>query len=143
NLFSDIAFYVNNIEDNKVDLELYIVELPKLHEVSIEGKGVRKGKKKEIIKDNDLKPGVKITQNLLNTTTNYITKKYQKDGFLNTDVQINTTPNIDSTGVETSQDMTIHVDRGKRVKVKRIVFEGNEQFTNGKLRRAMKNTKRK
>ncbi len=143
NLFSDIAFYVNNLDGDKVDLELYIVELPKLHEVTIEGKGVRKGKIKEIIKDNDLKPGVKITQNLLNTTRNYIVNKYQKDGFLNTEVDIVVTPNIDSTGVETSRNMLINVDKGKRVKVKKIAFEGNEQFQDGKLRRAMKNTKRK
>ena len=37
NLFSDIAFYVTNVNGNEVDLELYIVELPKLNEVTIEG----------------------------------------------------------------------------------------------------------
>jgi outer membrane protein insertion porin family len=35
NLFSDIAFYVTKIEGDLVDLELYIVELPKLNEVTI------------------------------------------------------------------------------------------------------------
>ncbi len=143
NLFSDIAFYVTNMEGDNVDLELYIVELPKLHEVTITGKGVRKSKKKEIIKDNDLKPGTKITKNLITTTKNYITNKYKKDGFFNTDVTITTTPVLDSTGVEISKDMLIAVDRGKRVKVKKINFQGNEHFSDGKLRRAMKNTKRK
>ncbi len=143
NLFSDIAFYVTQRDDDSVDLELYIVELPKLFEVTIEGKGVRKGKKKEIIKDNNLKPGVKITNNLLNTTENYITKKYQKEGFLNTEVDIATQPIVDSTGAEVAQNMTITVDRGRRVKVKNIEFIGNEHFADGKLRRAMKKTKRK
>ncbi|HLW31736.1 MAG TPA: POTRA domain-containing protein [Aequorivita sp.] len=143
NLFSDIAFYVTDVDGDDVDLELYIVELPKLREVTIEGKKIRKSKKKEIIKDNDLKPGVKITENLLNTTNNYITKKYQKDGFFNTDVTITTKPYVDSTGVEISKDMTIDIDRGKRVKVKSITFEGNEHFSDGKLRRSMKKTKRK
>ncbi len=143
NLFSDIAFYVTNIDGDEVDLELYIVELPKLHEVTIEGKGVRKSKRKEILKDNDLKPGVKITNNLINTTKNYITSKYQKDGFFNTEVNLTTTPIIDSTGVEISQDMKIAIDRGKRVKVKSISFEGNQHFGDSKLRRAMKKTKQK
>ena len=70
NLFSDIAFYVTNIEGNQVDLELYIVELPKLNEVTIEG--LKKGKIKETIKDNNLVSGVKITKNLITTTKNYI-----------------------------------------------------------------------
>lgn len=143
NLFSDIAFYVTNIEGENVDLELYIVELPKLREVVISGNGVRKAKKKEIIKDNDLNAGTKITKNLVNTTKNYITNKYKEDGYYNTEVTISTTPYIDSTGVEVSKDMSISVDKGKRVKVKKINFEGNEQFTNGKLRRAMKKTKPK
>src|SRR5690606_15347854 len=141
NLFSDIAFYVTNMDGDSVDLELYIVELPKLHEVTINGKGVRKAKRKEIIKDNDLNAGAKITKNLLTTTKNYITNKYKKDGFYNTEVTITTTPYIDSTGVEVSKNMAITVDKGKRVKVKKITFEGNEHFTKGKLRRSMKKTK--
>jgi len=143
NLFSDIAFYVTNIEGDNADLELYIVELPKIHEVTIEGKGIRKAKKKEILKDNDLKPGSKITENLLVTTKNYITNKYKKDGFFNTEVIINITPHKDSTGVEISKNMSITVNKGKRVKVKEINFEGNTQFTDGKLCRTMKKTKRK
>lgn len=141
NLFSDIAFYVTGIDGDDIDLELYIVELPKLHEVTIEGPKVRKSKRKEIIKDNKLDPGVKVTNNLINTTRNYILKKYRKEGFFNTKVNITTTPVIDSTGTEISQDMKIHINRGKRVKVKSIAFEGNENFTDAKLRRTMKKTK--
>jgi outer membrane protein insertion porin family len=141
NLFSDIAFYVTNIDGDLADLELYIVELPKLNEVTIEG--IRKGKQKDILKDNDLKPGVKITKNLITTTKNYITNKYKEDGFLNTQVIISTTPELDSTGVEVSKNMKISIDRGNRVKVSPIAFEGNEQLTNAKLRRSMKNVKRK
>lgn len=143
NLFSDIAFYVTDIDGDDIDLELYIVELPKLHEVSITGKGIKKAKRKEIIKDNDLKPGVKITNNLLNTTSNYIKKKYRKDGYLNTKTSITTTPVLDSSGTEISRDLKIDIDRGKRVKVKRIKFTGNEHFSDAKLRRTMKKTKRK
>src|SRR5690606_37598912 len=143
NLFSDLAFYVTNIDGDLVDLELYIVELPKLQDVTIEGKGIRKSKRKEIIKDNGLTAGTKITENLITTTRNYITDKYKKDGFFNTEVTITTTPNIDSTGTEVSKNMHIAIDRGKRVKVKEINFEGNEHFTNGRIRSAMKKTKRK
>ena len=143
NLFSDIAFYVTNIDGDNVDLELYIVELPKLNEIAIEGNGIRKAKKKEIIKDNNLGSGVKITENLLSTTNNYITNMYKKDGFYNTDVTITTTPITDSTGMEISKNMTIAIDKGNRVKVSEINFQGNEQFNDGKLRRSMKKTKRK
>ncbi|MAZ72391.1 MAG: outer membrane protein assembly factor BamA [Flavobacteriaceae bacterium] len=141
NLFSDIAFYVTNIEGDLVDLELYIVELPKLNEVTIEG--VRKGKKKEIIKDNDLVTGKKITKNLITNTKNYIIDKNKDNGFLNTQVTISTSPYVDSTGVEVAKNMRIRVDKNERVKVNKIEFVGNEALSDGKLRRAMKNTKRK
>ncbi len=104
---------------------------------------MRKSKKKEILKDNDLKAGTKITKNLITTTKNYVANKYKKDGFYNTDVIISTVPVKDSTGAEVSKNMTIAVDKGKRVKVKEINFNGNEQFTDGKLRRSLKKTKRK
>ncbi|NND62522.1 MAG: BamA/TamA family outer membrane protein [Flavobacteriaceae bacterium] len=141
NLFSDIAFYVTNIDGNEVDLELYIVELPKLNEVKIEG--IRKGKVKEIIKDNDLVKGTKITKNLITTTKNYIRDKYKKQGYFNTNVIFSTTPVTDSTGAEIGQDATIKIIKGERVKIKRIDFEGNEALSDKKLRRFLKNTKRK
>ncbi len=139
NLFSDIAFYVTNVTGDKVDLELYIVELPKLKEVSIEG--VKKSKIKEILKDNNLKPGVKLTENLLTNTKNYIKNKYKKNGFLNTEVIMTTTPFLDSTGVEVAKNLHIKIDPKQRVKVSKIVFEGNEKFSDKKLRSAMKNVK--
>jgi len=141
NLFSDIAFYVTNIDGDKIDLELYIVELPKLFDVTVEG--LRKGKVKELINDNGLKKGVKITQNLLTTTKNYIADKYRDEGFLNTQVIINTTPQLDSTGQEIAKNMKILIDKGERVKVRKINVEGNEQFSDKKVRKAMKNTKQR
>ncbi len=140
-LFSDIAFYVTNIDGDKVDLELNIVELPKIKDVTIEG--IRKGKRKDIIKENNLKPGVKITKNLITTTKNYIKRKYREDGYLNTQVDIITTPYVDTLGTEFAKHFKVVIDRKKRVKVKSIEFEGNEALIDRKLRRAMKNTKKK
>lgn len=141
NLFSDIAFYVTNIEGDQVDLELYIVELPKMYEVTIEG--IRKGKKKEIIEDNNLNPGVKITNNLITTTKNYIRNKYKEEGFFNTDVIISTTPEIDSTGTEIGKNMLVNIIKGDRVKVSDIQINGNEALSDKKLKASMKNVKQK
>jgi outer membrane protein insertion porin family len=141
NLFSDIAFYVTNIDGDAVDLELYIVELPKLNEVTIEG--IRKGKAKDIIKDNELKKGKKITKNLITTTKNYIVNKFKEQGFYNTKVVFSQTPFKDTLGTVIGQNLKIQVNRGERVKVKAITFEGNQEISDKKLRRFMKNVKRK
>jgi len=140
-LFSDIAFYVTNIKGDHVDLELYIVELPKIKDVTIEG--VKKKKKKEIIKDNNLKGGVKITKNLITTTKNYIKRKYREEGYLNTQVDIITTPYQDSLGIEYAKHFKVIIDKKERVKIKDIEFIGNDALSDKNLRKAMKNTKKK
>ncbi len=133
--FNDINVYVNKIQNDSIYLELNINELPKLADVKITG--VKKGKIEELIKDNDLKKGKIVNENLITTTKNYIQNKYKKNGFYNTKVVINTFP--DST--ETNVDMLVKIDKGDKVKIKKIRFEGNEQFSDKKLRKAFKNTK--
>jgi outer membrane protein insertion porin family len=141
NLFSDVNIYVTNIEDDVVDLEINITELPTLNEATIEG--VRKGKVKELLKDTKLTKGTKITKNLVTNTKNYIANKYKKSGFLNAQVMVSTKPNIDSTGMEVSQDMRIVIERGPKVKIRSINISGNEQLNDAQVRKAMKKTKRK
>ena len=140
NLFSSIDIYMTNIDGNKADLEINLVDLPELLELKIEG--VRDGKKEEIINENNLKKGVKITENLIATTKNYLTNKYQKKGYLNTKINIVTTEVIDSVEKE-RVNMFVKIDKGEKVKVKSIDFIGNEKIKDGKLRKAMKNTKRR
>ncbi|HZH70430.1 MAG TPA: POTRA domain-containing protein, partial [Flavobacteriaceae bacterium] len=141
NLFSDVNIYVTKIEDDVVDLEINISELPTLNEATIEG--VRKGKVKELLKDTKLTKGTKITKNLVTNTKNYITNKYKKSGFLNAQVIVSTKPNVDSTGMEVSQDMRILIDRGPKVKIRSINISGNDQLSDAQVRNAMKKTKRK
>jgi len=140
NLFSSIDIYVVNIDGNTADLEINLSDLPELVDLTIEG--VKKGKKEEIVNENDLKPGTKVTENLLATTKNYLTNKYKKKGFLNTKVNIVTTEVIDSVEKE-RVNMLVKIDKGEKVKIKKINFEGNEKIKDKKLRKAMKNTKQK
>ena len=137
-LFSEIDFYINRIEGDSIYLELNLNELPKLREVKITG--VKKSKREGLIKDNSLTVGKIVNENLITTTKNYIENKYKKDGFYNTKVNIVTTPDTTS-GNEVK--MLVSIDRGDKVKVRTIEFEGNEKFTDSKLRKAMSNTKQK
>ncbi len=141
NLFSDIAFYVTNINGNEIDLELYIVELPRLNDVTFEG--IKKNKEKQLKDDNGLQKGTKITKNLITTTKNYITNKYKKDGFFNTSVIVSTKTAIDSLGSVIGEDMKVLINKGERVKVKEINFENNDALSDKQLRAVMKNVKRK
>lgn len=135
-LFSDIDFYVNKIVGDSIYLELNIVELPKLNDVKI--KGVKKSKGEELIKENSLTKGKVVNENLITTTRNYIENKYKKDGFFRAKVYINTAADTTSGNLV---NMVVNVDKGDKIKIKSIDFEGNQKFSDSKLRKAMKNTK--
>ena len=140
NLFNDIEVYLVKVEDDAAYLEIRLSDLPELSEVKVTG--VKKGKIEGIVKDNKLDKGVKVTENLITTTKNYLQNKYKKDGFYNTKVNINTVAVQDS--IEKARvNMVVAIDKGEKVKVKNINFEGNEVLSDKKLRKAMKNTKKK
>ncbi|QBZ96796.1 Outer membrane protein assembly factor BamA [Flavobacterium sangjuense] len=135
-LFSDIDFYVNKVEADSIWLDLDIVELPKLSEAKIQG--VKKSKVEGLIKDNSLTKGKIVNENLITTTKNYIENKYKKDGYFNTKVFIKTIPD---TTEGNNVKMLVNIDKGDKLKISRITFDGNEKFSDAKLRKAMKNTK--
>ena len=134
-LFSEIDFYINDVKGDSIYLDLEIVELPKLKEVKFVG--VKKNKVEELIKENSLTKGKIVNENLLTTTKNYLENKYKKDGFFNTKVNIRTI--VDTTG--TGVNMLINIDKGEKIKIKNISFEGNQKISDKGLRKAMKNTK--
>ncbi|NDP26079.1 MAG: BamA/TamA family outer membrane protein [Flavobacterium sp.] len=137
-LFDEISFYVNKIEKDSIFLDLHVEELPKLNEVKFVG--VNKSKIEGLIKDNGLTKGKVVNENLITTTKNYIENKYKKDGFYNTKVTINTV--IDTAQIN-QVNMVVKIDKGSKVKIKDIVFEGNKEIKSKTLLAAMKDTKRK
>ncbi|GAA4971721.1 outer membrane protein assembly factor BamA [Algibacter aquimarinus] len=139
NLFSDIEIYITKIEGNVATLEIRLSDLPQLNELKING--VKKSKKESIIADNKLKKGTKVTENLITTTKNFLEKKYKKQGFLNSKVLINTIEVEDS--IKTARvNMVLNIDKGEKVKIKDITFNGNEVLSDKKLRKSMKGTKK-
>jgi outer membrane protein insertion porin family len=137
-LFSSIDFYIINIKGDQIFLELNIQERPTLSKVTIYG--VKKGKVDDLIQDTDLKKGKKITESFISNTKNYIENKYKKQGFLNSQVLIATAEDTTDTN---AQSMVVNVNKGSKVKIRDIIFEGNEKLSKRKLRKALKNTKRK
>ena len=135
-LFSDINFYATKIDGDKISLEIEIKELPTLSNFEIFG--IKKSKREKIIDETDLKEGKKLSESFLTNTKNYLINKFQKEGFLNTKVYLNTRK--DTLG-ENTLKLLINIDRGVRVKVKSINFFGNNEVKSSKIRKKLKNTK--
>ena len=138
--FSDINFYVTKVVGDAIWLQLEIQELPTLSDVKITG--LRKGKSETILKETELSAGKKLSESFLTNTKNYIENKYKKDGFLNTKVTLNTIPD-DSLPGTNNLKLVVKVDRGEPVKIDAITFKGNDVFKGAKLRKKLKNTKKK
>ncbi|WP_303318628.1 POTRA domain-containing protein [Flavivirga abyssicola] len=138
-LFSDIEVYVTKIEGNAAFLEIRLSDLPQLNEIKING--VKRSKKEKIIEENKLRKGTKVTENLITTTKNFLATKYKKEGYLNSKIHINTIDVKDSIKVA-RVNMVLNIDKGEKVKIKDIVFNGNEVLSDKKLRKSMKSTKK-
>jgi len=137
-LFSDINFYATKVNGNKISIEIEIKELPTLSNVKVQG--IKKNKIQSIKDDTDLKPGKKLSESFLTNTKNYIISKYQKEGYLNTKVYIDTKP--DTIG-NNRFNLLINIDKGNRVKINSFEFTGNKKIKSYKLKKKMKNTKTK
>ena len=136
--FSNVDVYLARIDGNTIYLQFDVQELPQLNEIKISG--IKKSKAKDLKKDAELKQGAMVTDNLIVTTKNYFTKKYTDKGFLKTKVSIDIKK--DTSDIN-AVNMSIFIDKGKKIKIKDIIFSGNKALSGKKLRKAMKNTKEK
>ncbi|MDT0605597.1 BamA/OMP85 family outer membrane protein [Croceitalea rosinachiae] len=131
-LFSDVAMYQTKIEDDKIFLELNILERPTLSKVTVYG--IKKRKVQGILDDTDLKKGKKITESLIANTKGYLENKYRKQGYLNAKAIIVTAKDTSGTN---SESMVINVKKGDKVKISQIVFSGNEKLKAKRLKKAL------
>ena len=139
--FSEVEVYVEDVEGQSVVLKFYLQDLMELGEVKFVGKGVGKSKNEKLIKDNNLKPGTKITNDLVSSLKNKIPQEYVKKGFADAKISIQDKINANDPNLV---DWTIEVAKGKKVKIAKIEFEGNDQVSDAKLRKkGFKETKQK
>jgi outer membrane protein insertion porin family len=137
-MFDDIAIKVFDVDGNKITLELFLKEKPRLSTFAI--KGLKKGKANSLREEISLKAGQVITETLLANTRYEIKKFYNEKGFLDADVRFEQEP--DDPKRNTAR-LKINVNLGRKVKISDISFDGNTSLTDSKIRRLFKDTKPK
>ncbi len=135
--FSKVDVYLVKLDGETAYLEFDVLELPQLNKLIFPN--LSKSKNRTLKEEVKIKMGDMVTDNLLVTTKNFFIDKYKATGYLNTKVTITTKKGDKPNTV----DMIVYIDKGDRVKVREINFHGNENISDRKLRRKMKNTKRK
>ncbi|MEC5395671.1 BamA/OMP85 family outer membrane protein [Bergeyella sp. RCAD1439] len=139
--FSAVEVYVESVEGETVVLRFRLEDLKELGEVSFTGKGMNKSKQEKLVKDHGLKPGTKITNDMVSSLKTKIPQEYINKGFADAKISIQDKPNEKEANM---MDWTIHLDRGRKVKIDKITFEGNESVSSSKLRKkGFKDTKQR
>ncbi len=137
-LFEDIQVNATKLEAGKVYLQIVVKESPRLSKFSFVG--IRKGQADELKDKINFTKGKILTNNQLNTAIYKIKKYYKEKGYYNATVRIET--NKDSL-VPNSVTAKIYVDRNSRIKIHKIIVNGNKEVPTKKVRKFLKNTKQR
>ncbi|MDR2026420.1 MAG: outer membrane protein assembly factor BamA, partial [Prevotellaceae bacterium] len=138
NSFGSVDIKPVKIEGDKIWIEIALTERPRIMKWEI--LGIKKGKAKDINEILTLRRGSSLSDYTIQSNIGKIKKFYAEKGYLNAkvDVQI-----INDTILKNAVNLIFTITRNKKVKIREITFEGNENVKSGKLKGAMKNTKQK
>lgn len=137
-LFDDVQLNVTKINMDTIYLDIAVVERPRLSRLHITG--IRKGEIEDLQKKLTDKNSKIVNENLLSTTTAIIKKHFAEKGFLNTTVDIK---QRQDPGDANSVILDVAVDKKQKVKINSVVYEGNKDFSQKKLRRFLKKTRQR
>lgn len=136
-LFDNVEIYVDRVEGDKVYLEIEVKERTPI--TRLQYVGVSRTMQEDLAKDLTMNANQKVSEDLIQSVKNYIEKRYVKRGFLSAKVTVEVTPDTlrENGGVH----MKVILDKGERVRINSINFQGNQVLTADQLRKAMKDTK--
>ncbi|WP_133274225.1 outer membrane protein assembly factor BamA [Hymenobacter radiodurans] len=137
-ILGDVSVSVTRIDGQRVFLDFFLSERPRLSKFDFVG--ISKGQGDELRDKIKLIRGKVVTDALLNNTRTQVRKFYTNKGFLDAKVSITQVPD---SSLSNSVVLKIKVDKGDKIRIRDIAFEGNEAFTDGKLQKKLKKTKAK
>lgn len=141
-LFSDISFEAAEVRGRTVFLNIVVVENPRLRNSTFAGT-VTRNEGDKISDEWDLTPGLQVNDALKASTRSYIRQYFVDKGYLKADVRIVEVADTTKGATENFVTLKLLVDKGPKVKIKDVTFEGNNELPDKRLRKAMKKTRRK
>jgi outer membrane protein insertion porin family len=138
NSFGSVDIKPVKIEGEKIWLEIILTERPRIMKWEI--LGIKKSKAKEINEILTIRRGSSLSDYVIKSNIDKIKKYYAEKGYLNSDVEVQIK---NDTILKNSVNLTFTINRKKKVKVREITFEGNENIRSKKLKGSMKDTKQK
>ena len=137
-LLTDVKVRALKIVGEKIFLEFQLQERPRLSRFAFEG--IKKSEADKLREKLLLVKGKVLTENLIQSTRNQVSKHFVEKGYLFVDVQVKTERD---TTTPNSEVMRIIVSNKRRIKINQINITGNHEFSAKKIQHKMKNTKSK
>lgn len=137
-LFSDVKIVATKMEEDKIWLEIRLMERPRIGQLVITG--VKKGEREDIEQSIGLKTGMQITPNMVDRAKLVLERYFDAKGYKNVEVDIQRRFSRER---ENTEDVTILINKNEKIKVNRIYFTGNEALKDSELKQTMKKTNEK
>ncbi|MGM9748502.1 MAG: outer membrane protein assembly factor [Candidatus Cryptobacteroides sp.] len=136
--FEDVAVAVDSITPTKdtVFLKICIKERPRVSRITFTG--VKTSEQKDLQERLNIRRGDAFSDYVSKTSADIIKRYYKEKGFLLTEVDVQTKRD---TIVKGAIRVNFAINKGSKVKIKKITFTGNDHVKETKLVRAMKKTK--
>jgi outer membrane protein insertion porin family len=136
-LFSDVSVVHTEISTGSVDLDIYVTEQPRLEDYEL--RGIKRSHRRDLREQITLLPGFAVTESSKMQAVNTIHRYYREKGYWYTNVDV-----IDGE-VDTLRNrmkVIFDIDPGERIQIRTVEIDGNESFSDRKLRSQMKPIKR-
>ena len=136
--FDDVSVVIDSIAPTRdtAFFKIAIIERPRVSRWTFSG--VKSGEEKELLERLNFRRGGEFSDYVAKTSTDIIKRYYKEKGFYNVKVDVNT--KRDSV-IRSAIRVQFAVDKGQKVKIKKITFNGVENVKESKLVRSMKKTR--
>jgi outer membrane protein insertion porin family len=144
-LFDDVQIRYDDEYNNEVSITLIVTESSVVGEVVFEGN--RKIKDSKFIEELEITTGQRIKPNTLHEKKKQMKKLYAEKGYLKAEIDFeligsNKMSNLfDGKAQSITKDIIFKIKENEKIKLRNIYFEGNETYSDFRLRFLMKETK--
>ncbi len=135
NMFGSIDILIERETSAGAFFLIRVLEYPRLETVEVRGN--RKMNRTEIMETLNLYMGQVLRPSRIQRAQRDLQRLYEEKGYLLAEA----TFEVIDTDDEMQKTLRIEIDEGSKVKIREITFEGNNAFTDGKLRKQLRHTK--
>ncbi len=136
--FSDVGLYIDSISETRdtVWLRIDVKERPRVSAWLYHG--IKKSEQDDLKEKLNLKRGGELSEYVISSSTGVIKNYFKEKGYNNVKVDVTT---VEDSLINNAMRVTFNVDKGKKVKVGSITYEGVEGIDKYRLDKSMKKTK--